>query len=76
MNTGYGNCFDLADRISNAFPDIEDDICVDLRENSNEYIAMWQEFKKLSSDCTIIARVMEDKGAVTITAEEHEELAR
>lgn len=67
---------DLADRISNSFLEIENDITVDLRQNNEEYYALYQSISKLKSAHPFIQKVMEGNGELSLSAEEHEVLTR
>ena len=72
-NSSY---FDLADRIEESFSEIESDITVDLRENNEEYRSLYNSTSELKAKHPFIQKVMEGGGELTLSAEEHEVLAR
>lgn len=68
--------FDLADRISDSFSEIESDITVDLRKSSEEYDFLYQSISDLKAKHPFISNVMEGGGELSLSAEEHEILAK
>ena len=71
-NSSYLN---LADRIADSFPEIENDITVDLRESNEEYDSLFQSISDLKAKHPFISKVMEGNGELSLSAEEHEILA-
>ena len=67
--------FDLADRISDSFAEIENDITVDLRKSNEEYYSLYQSIADLKAKNPFIQKVIEGAGGFTLSAEEHEVLA-
>ena len=67
---------ELADRIADSFEEIENDITVDLRQNNEEYYALYQSIFKLKSAHPFIQKVIEGNGELSLSAEEHEVLTR
>lgn len=63
--------FDLAQRITDAFPEIENDITVDFRESNDEYADLYQNISALKAAHPIIAKIMEGEGDISFAAEEH-----
>lgn len=72
-NSSY---FDLADRIEEAFAEIESDIMVDLRENSEEYRSLYNSISELKSKHPFIQKVIESDGELILSAEKHEILTK
>lgn len=64
--------FDLASRLEDAFPEIDNDIVTDLRENSEDYAELQQQISDLQQQYPFIMEVMEGKGEVHLTAEKHD----
>ena len=76
MNTDFSNYYNLAERIEDAFPEIDSDTCADLRNNDSEYINLCCEAVKLQQDFPVIMQIIEGGGAVSLSAEEHGALTR
>jgi len=68
--------YNLAERIEDAFPEIDSDIATDLYKTDSEYAAMRQEADGLQQAHPVIERVMEGEGKVNLTAEEHAALVQ
>ena len=68
--------FDLAKRLEDAFPEIDSDIVVDLRNNSEEYQQVEDEISALKQAHPFINAVMEGDGEVHLSAEEHDVLIK
>jgi len=76
MSAEQDSYYNLAERIDEAFTEIDSDVCTDLRDNDDEYIEMWQEVRKLQESFPVIPQITEGKGPVSLSAEEHEALVR
>ena len=63
--------FDLPSRLEDSFSEIDSDIVTDLRKNSEEYDEIQQQISDLKKRFPCIMKVMEDKGEIHLTAEEH-----
>ena len=63
--------FDLPSRLEDSFSEIDSDIVTDLRKNSEEYDEIQQQISDLKKRCPCIMKVMEDKGEIQLTTEEH-----
>ena len=63
--------FDLPTRLECFFPEIDSDIVTDLRRTSEEYAGIQQQISDLKKRFPCILKVMEDKGEIHLTAEEH-----
>ena len=63
--------FDLPTRLACFFPEIDSDIVTDLRKNSEEYDEIQQQISDLKKRFPCIMKVMEDKGEIQLTTEEH-----
>lgn len=68
--------FDLAQRLEDAFPEIDSDIVVDLRSNSEEYQQVEDEISALKQANPFINEVMEGDGEVHLSADEHDVLIK
>ena len=68
MNDTY---MDLAARLEDSFPDIENEIIVDLRENNEDYAALRGKASDIKNKHPLIQQVLEGSGEVLLTAEEH-----
>jgi hypothetical protein len=76
MCTDKETFYDLAERITDAFPEIDSDICTNLFHTDDEYAELRREADKLQQAHPIIARVPEGSGAISLSAEEHAALVR
>ena len=63
--------FDLPSRLEDSFSEIDSDIVTDLRKNSEEYDEIQQQISDLKKRFPCIMKVMEDKGEIQLTTEEH-----
>ena len=61
-------------QLEDSFPEIDSDIVTDLRETSEEYAEIQQQISDLKKRFPCIMKVMEDKGEIHLTAEEHTRL--
>lgn len=71
MNDTY---FDLPSRLEDTFSEIESDIIMDLRENSEEYADLQSKISEMKQQHPFITKVMEGSGEIHLTAEEHSAL--
>ena len=71
MNDTY---MDLAARLEDSFPDIENEIIVDLRENNEEYAALRGKISDIENKRGFIEQVLNGSGEVCLSAEEHKVL--
>ena len=62
---------DLPSRLEDSFPEIDSEIVTDLRRTSEEYADIQQQISDLKKRFPCIMKVMEDKGEIYLTAEEH-----
>lgn len=76
MDAEHDNFRNLAERIENAFIEIDSEICTDLRESDGGYIKMWREALDLQEKFPVISAVTEGGGELRLSAEEHKALAR
>ena len=63
--------FDLSSRLEDSFSEIDSDIVTDLRKTSEEYADIQQQISDLKKRFPCIMKVMEDKGEIQLTTEEH-----
>lgn len=68
MNDTY---FDLAERLEDSFPEIENEIIVYLRENNGDYAALRGKISDIENKHNFIEQVLNGSGEVHLTAEEH-----
>ena len=71
MNDTY---MDLAARLGDSFPDIENEVIVDLRENSEDYATLRGKISDRENKHAFIGRVLNGSGEVCLTEEEHKVL--
>jgi len=80
MSADYDTYCNLAERINITFPEIDNDICMELSNNDSEYNKMRHELGELQDAFPIIILLIEGCGGtakpVKITIEEHEALLR
>ena len=62
---------DLAQRISTVFPEIENDIIMDLQEHNDEYAALCHKISELKASHPVIRKITDGNGELTLTADEH-----
>lgn len=68
MNDTY---LDLAARLEDSSPDIENEIIVDLRENNEDYAALRGKISDMENTHPFIGQALNGSGEVCLTAEEH-----
>jgi hypothetical protein len=68
--------YNLTERITDAFPEIDSDIATDLFHTDSEYAALRKQADELQQAHPFIEQILEDNGAVTLSAAEHEILLR
>ena len=76
MGAGLDSYYNLAERIGDAFTEIDSDACTDLRHTDGGYMEMWREAIKLQEGFPVIATATEGDGAISLSAEEHKALVR
>ncbi len=67
---------DLPQRIEESFPEMENEMLLELRKKDKEYDTIHEQFYMMEEQHPFILEVMEGKGDVTLTAAEHEILLR
>lgn len=65
----------VAQRIEENFAEIENDITVDFRENSEEYNVLFEKISELKATHPVISKITEDDGDLTLSADEHKAVA-
>ena len=68
--------YHLAERIEDAFPEIDSDIATDLFQTDDEYAALRKSVDELQQAHPFIERALEGKGEISLTAEEHAALVQ
>jgi hypothetical protein len=78
MGMDYDAFYNLAERIEDAFSEIDSDVCTYLRGYDDEYKKMSSEIAKLQEIFPVIPRIMEGDGdgPVSLSAEEHAALVQ
>ncbi len=62
---------DLAARLEDSFPDVENEVIMDMRENNEDYAALRGEISDIENKHNFIGRVLNGSGEVHLTEEEH-----
>lgn len=65
---------DLAARLEDSFPEIENEIILDLWENNEDYMALRDKISDIENEHNFIERVLNGNGEVHLTVEEHKVL--
>ena len=65
---------DLAARLEDSFPDVENEVIMDMRENNEDYAALRGEISDIENKHNFIGRVLNCSGEVHLTEEEHKVL--
>ena len=76
MSAELDSYYNLAERIKDAFSEIDSDVCTDLRDTNGEYIEMWRGAAELQKAFPVITKTTEGDGAISLSAEEHKALVR
>lgn len=61
----------MPSRLEDSFPEIDSDIVTDLRKTSEEYAEIQQQISALKKQFPCFMNMMEEKGEIKLTAEEH-----
>ena len=67
----YDSYIDLAQRIEDTFPEIENDIIMDLQESDEDYASLCRKISEFKAAHPIISKIVEGSGDITLTSEEH-----
>ena len=62
---------DFVTRIEDAFPEIDSDIVMSLRESNEEYAVIYAKISDIKKQFPVIAKVMDGTGEIHMTEEEH-----
>ena len=68
MNAEHDTFFDLAQRIESAYPEIDNDITLNLKETNAEYAALRQETLRMQENNPVIAALIEGSEPISLTA--------
>jgi hypothetical protein len=63
---------DLPQRMEEAYPEMENEMLIELKQKDNEYAKLHERFYTLQEQHPFLLEVLEGNGSVTMTAEEHE----
>ena len=66
------NFTDLTERISEAFAEIDSDIVIDMKKSNEDYENLQIELANMKQKYPFIEMLLEEDGAISLTAEEHE----
>ena len=76
MNREPSECRDLIELMEGTFDEVEQSICMDLRESNHEYIELQNETAALAEKYPVIVRHNDHDDDLALTAEEHLALKR
>lgn len=62
---------DLPARLEEEFPEIDNDIVMDLRDSSDEYSELHQQISDLKHQNPFLTKLMQGSGEIQLTEEEH-----
>ena len=62
---------DLPSRLEDAFPEIDNDIMMELRNENEEYLELLQKISDLKQQAPFLTDLLESSGEIRLTAEEH-----
>ena len=62
---------DLAARISEGFPELDSDVITDFSDSNEEYAALTDRIAEMKKQHPFITQVLEDKGALQLSEQEH-----
>ena len=68
MKAEHDTFYNLAQRIEDAYPKIDNDITLNLKETNSEYAALRQETVQVQEDYPVIVELLEGNGPVNLTA--------
>jgi hypothetical protein len=71
MSAEHDSYYNLAERIEDAFTEIDSKTCADLRDSDSKYRQLWDEALRLQKVFPIISAVTDGDGVINLTAEEH-----
>lgn len=71
MSLAKDSFYDLAQRITDFFPEIDNDISADLFQKNGEYAALRNQANEMQRTNSFIMDVLEGDKEVTLSAEEH-----
>lgn len=61
----------LAARLEDSFPEIENEIILDLRENNEDYMVLRNKISDIENENAFIGQALNGSGDVRLTAKEH-----
>ena len=76
MSAEHSDYYNLAERIDEAFMEIDSEVCSELRESDEEYIELRLEAMKLADDFPVIPQITEGEYGVSLSAEESKALTQ
>ena len=63
--------FDLPQRIEEDYPELENDMLLELRQKDKDYKQVHEQFYTMEEQYPFIMEVLEGKGRITLTEKEH-----
>ena len=76
MSAEHDAFYNLAQRIEDAYPEIDSDIITNLNKTDSEYASIRRDAAQIQQDYPVIEKILEGSGPVSLTADEHEALVR
>jgi len=71
MSENQDSYYNLAQRLEDAFSEIDSDISTDLFHTDSEYAALRREADSLQQEYPMIEKILEGDGAISLSADEH-----
>ena len=62
---------DLPQRVEENYPELENDMLLELRQKDKEYEQIHEQFYTLEEQYPFILKVLEGEGGISLTSEEH-----
>ena len=76
MGENHGDYYDLAQRIEDAFAEIDSDIVSNMSEENEGYAALYVKTKQIKENYPVIEDALDGSGELSLTADEHQALAQ
>ena len=76
MNIEQDDFYNLAERIEDAYSEIDNDVCEYLLESNSDYAEIKDDIIKLQKAFPIIRDILDDEGTISLTSEEHKAFIR
>lgn len=76
MSENQDSFYNLAQRIEDAFPEIDSDIVTGFFKSDSKYAALRTKIGELKKEYPVIEKALEDDGGITLSADEHSALVQ